>query len=195
MSSFCERKEKQYFAKVNEEEITNNRKFWHTVKLFLSDKVKSKETIILVNNDNIESKQTEVAKSINDFFSNAVKNLEIPKYKREDDLHSQLLRSPVLQAITKYRNHLSINTIRCFSQHNSSFYFSPVDESTLLKEIKSLNANKAVQDNDTPVKVLKENANFFAEQITLQFNEGILFIKIANSFKVANTTPAFKQGS
>ena len=195
MSSFCKRKEKEYFAKVNEEEITDNKKFWHTVKLFPSDKVKSKETIILVNNDNIESKQTEVAKSINYFSSNTVKNLEIPKYKREDDLHSQLSRSPVLQAITKYRNHPSINTIRRFSQHNSSFYFSPVDKSTLLKEIKSLNANKAVQDNDIPVKVLKENANFFAEQITLQFNEGILFIKIAKSFKVANTTPAFKQGS
>ena len=35
--------------------ITDNRKFWHTVKPFLSDKVKSKETVILVNNDNLES--------------------------------------------------------------------------------------------------------------------------------------------
>ena len=64
------RKEKNYFAKLNEKEITNNRTFWHTVKPFLSDKVKSKETIILVNNDNVESKETEVAKTFNDFFSN-----------------------------------------------------------------------------------------------------------------------------
>ena len=42
-------------------------KFWHTVKPFLLGKVKSKETIILVNNDNIESKETEVAKTLNDF--------------------------------------------------------------------------------------------------------------------------------
>ena len=53
-------------------------KFCHTVKPFLSDKVKSKETIILVNNDNAKSKEAEVAKTINDFFSNIVKNLEIP---------------------------------------------------------------------------------------------------------------------
>ena len=42
---------------------------------------------------------------------------------------------------------------------------------------------------------MKENANFFAEQITLQFNEGICSSKYAESFKLANITPAFKQGS
>ena len=62
------------------------------------------------------------------FFSNIVKYLEFPEYKCEDDLHNRLSGSPVLQAIMKYRNHSSINTIRPFSQHNSSFYFSPVDE-------------------------------------------------------------------
>ena len=95
----------------------------------------------------------------------------------------------------KYRNHLSINIIRRFSQHNPSFYFSPVDKNTVLKEIKGLTANKAVQDKDISVKVLKENANFFAEKITLQFNEGICSSKYAGSFKLANITPAFKQGS
>ena len=137
----------------------------------------------------------EVAKTFNDFFSNIVKNLEIPEYKCEDDLHNLLSGSPVLQTIMKYRNHPSINTVRRFSQHNSSFYFSPVDKNTVLKEIKGLIANKAVQDNDIPVTVLKENTNVFAEQITLQFNEGICPSKYTESFKVRNITPAFKQGS
>ena len=52
-----------------------------------------------------------------------------------------------------------------------------------------------MQDNDIPVKTLKENANVFSEQITLRFNEGILSSKYAQSFKLANITPAFKQGS
>ena len=58
---------KKYFPKLNEKEIIDNIKFWHTVKPFLLGKVKSKESIILVNNDNIESKETEVAKTLNDF--------------------------------------------------------------------------------------------------------------------------------
>ena len=52
-----------------------------------------------------------------------------------------------------------------------------------------------MEDIDIPVKVLKENANFFAEQITLQINEGICSLKYPESFKFANLTPAFKQGS
>ena len=93
------------------------------------------------------------------------------------------------------RNHPSINTVRRFSQRNLSFYFAPVDKNTVLKEINGLGANKAVQDTDIPVKVLKENANFFAEQITLQFIEGVCSSKFPESFKFANITPAFKRGS
>ena len=103
------------------------------------------------------------------------------EYKCEDDLHNQLSGSPVLQDIMKYRNHPSINNIRRFSQRNLSFYFSPLDKNTVLKEIKGLSASKAVQDDDIPVKVLIENAIFFAEQITLQFNKGIFSSKYAET--------------
>ena len=95
----------------------------------------------------------------------------------------------------KYRNHPSVSTIRRFSQRNSSFYFSPRDKNIVLKEKKGLSANKTVQDNYISVKVWKENANFFAEQITLQFNGGICSSNYAESFKLANIAPAFKQGS
>ena len=44
--SLLRKEKKEYFAKLNEKEITENRKFWRTVKPFLSDKVKSTETII-----------------------------------------------------------------------------------------------------------------------------------------------------
>ena len=40
----------------------------------------------------------------------------------------------------------------------SSFHFSQVDKNTVLKEIRKLIMNKAMQDTDIPVKILKENA-------------------------------------
>ena len=45
--------------------------------------------------------ETEVAKTFNDFFSNTVKNFEIPEYKCENDLHNRLSSDLVLQAIFK----------------------------------------------------------------------------------------------
>ena len=50
-------------------------------------KVKSKEAIILVNNNNIGFKETEVAMTFNVFFSSIAENLEIPKYKCEDNVN------------------------------------------------------------------------------------------------------------
>ena len=44
--SFLKKEKKEYFARLNETDITGNRKFWHTVKPSLSDKVKSREAII-----------------------------------------------------------------------------------------------------------------------------------------------------
>ena len=141
--NFCFSSEKrEYFAKLNEKDITNNRKFWHTVKPFLSDKVKSRETITLINNENVASNENEKAKTLNDFFSNIVKNLKIPEYQHEDDLHNRLSNHPALQAILKYRNHPSINNIWNSSQRFSSFYFLHVHTNTVLKEIRRLSAKK-----------------------------------------------------
>ena len=53
--------------------------------------------------------------------------------------------------------------------------------------------NKAVHDTDIPVRILKENAEYFAEYICFQFIEAICaskFFKSA-SFKFANITPVF----
>ena len=60
-----------------------------------------------------------------------------------------------------YRNHTGIIVIQRFSQCFSSFYFVRIDKNTALKKIKRLRAKKAIRDINIPIKVLKENADFF----------------------------------
>ena len=122
-----------------------------------------------------------------------MKNLKIPEYQCQNDLHSRLSSHPDLQATMKYRNHPSINIIRHFSQKYSSFYFSQFEKNSILKEIRRLSSKKAVQETDIPVKILKENAGFFAEHICRQFNEAICSSKFSATFKFANVTPVFKK--
>ena len=52
--------------------------------------------------------------------------------------------------------------------------------------------NKATQDTAIPVKILKENAEYFTEYICLQFSEAICASEFPVSFKFANLTPIFK---
>ena len=136
------KEQKEYFANLNEKDITNNRKFWYTVKPFLLDKIKSRENSILVNNERITSDKVEVANTLNNFVSNIIKNLKLPEYYVEDKLSHSLLSHPSLKAILKYKSHPSIKAIKSFSTRFSSFYFSQVDKNTVLKEIRKLKINK-----------------------------------------------------
>ena len=56
------KKKKKYFANLNEKDVTDNRKFWYTLKPFLLDKIKSRENIILVKNERITPDEVEVSK-------------------------------------------------------------------------------------------------------------------------------------
>ena len=64
----------------------------------------------------------------------------------------------------------------------------------MLKEIRRLSSKKTVQETDIPVKILKENADFFAEHVFRKFNEAICSSRFPATFKFANVTPVFKNG-
>ena len=125
-------------------------------------------------------------------FSNIVKNLDIPKYVVGDTLHLNLKHHPILMAVLKYRDHPSIITIKRFHYQTVPFHFSHIDKKTVLKIIRSLSNNKASQETDLPVRVVKENAEYFAEIICSHFNESINSSKFPLSFKLADITPVFK---
>ena len=74
--------------------LTNIKKFFHT-KLFFSDEVKSKEVIMVVSNDNIESKETEVAKT---FYVFSQILLKIFKFRNTSVRMTSTIDYPVIQS-------------------------------------------------------------------------------------------------
>ena len=65
---------------------------------------------------------------------------------------------PTLKSIMKYIRHPSI-TAKQDAYKGSSFYFSTVEKLDVTRGIKNLSKKKATQDDDIPVKILKENIN------------------------------------
>ena len=90
---------------------------------------------------------------------------------------------PTLKAVFQYKNHPSITSIRRFRHQVSNFNFSHIDKNTVLKEIIGL-STKASQDNNLPVKILKENADYFAEFICIQINDSVNFSKFPSSLNL-----------
>ena len=80
------------------------------MKPFLSDKMVSKEQMLIVENDEIISEGSKIAKSLYSFFSNIVKNLKIPECKPYNDSLFENVSDPILKVVLKYRKYPSILT-------------------------------------------------------------------------------------
>ena len=94
----------------------------------------------------------------------------------------------------KYRRHPSITAIQGVYKQ-SSFSFSTVEKVDVIREIKNLSKKKAIQDNDVPVKILKDNVNFLADYICIFHNYTITTSKFCSFLKMVNATSIFKKGN
>ena len=109
-----------FYRNFNPSLITDNKKFWKTVKPFFSDKKTSNEGMGLFDNNDIISDDSKIAETFNIFFTNAVKNLNIsidPALTSNTD-H---VEDPINKAIEKYKNHPSIVKIKELNSKKMSF--------------------------------------------------------------------------
>ena len=129
---------------------------------------------------------------MNEFFSNVVTNLNITQFNQIDQI-SENISDPVIKAIVKYRAHPSIIVIKENCTSKSNFNFSFVEKVDILKEIKMLQSNKATQNTDIPTKLIKDNADIFAEFIFISLNKCIEQSVFPSKLKLANITPVHKK--
>ena len=68
-----------YFNNVNPKVITDNKKFWTSVKPLFSDKSKAKNTIVLYEKGKIMKNYKRVSEVLNKYFRNLTKSLRLKK--------------------------------------------------------------------------------------------------------------------
>ena len=98
------RGKRNYFNNLNLKEITDNKKFWKFVKLFLTNKGDFHMQITLIEGGQIISKDIEVPEKLSKYFQNAVKSLDILEC-RDTLTPINGLEDPIEIAIKKYENH------------------------------------------------------------------------------------------
>ena len=60
--------QRTYFENLDTKNITDNKKFWKTVKPFLSNKTLKSENITLIKDDEVISNPKVIAETFNNFF-------------------------------------------------------------------------------------------------------------------------------
>ena len=124
--NFCTglfRKEKRlYYNNIDLKKITDNRKFWKTVKPLFSEKHFSNNKIILIEGDEIISDNQKIADTFNIYFANVVKSLDINSFNTYDFSYDTEL-DYISNIVEKFKNHLSIKQIKTNVKFTEYFQF------------------------------------------------------------------------
>ena len=94
-----------------------------------SDKSNTGKSITLIDGENIISTEKQIAKTMNNFFSNAVKKLKIKSFK--PDVNEGL--DNISKMVSKFKNHPSIIKIKQKINEQFSFPSSSLNEIEDLK--------------------------------------------------------------
>ena len=195
VSRLYKRERKKYYNNLDLNKITDNKKFWKTVKPLLSRKVSIANSITLINENQIVSDENKVAETLNKFFLNAVDKLEI---KNNDILLENNFcnsnQDSIDNIVTKFKSHPSIIEIKRNISCSSKFVFSEINMKDIDQELKHLNTKKANTHKNIPVKILKDFSEVCLPSLLNIINNCLRTCKFPDELKLADVTPIFKKG-
>ena len=185
---------REYYSTLNPSIIADNRKFWSAIKPLFSDKVKLRNKITLIDNENITSDDKEVAEKLNSFFIDAVSNLNIQGFDTSEFIDNKLC-SQIINIKDKFKNHPSILKIRenINISPNNKFSFDTMNIFDVEHKINNLH-EKTTSIGDIPAKVLKKCCHVVSPYITEIYKASTQNKGFPNPLKEAIVTPVHKKG-
>ena len=122
--------------------MTDNRVFWKVVKSKISDNVKIRSKITLVEDNKILSQDAEIAKTFNGYFIN-IPILNMPNNQIFSTQTRSLEENTISGIIERYKDHPRINLLKsknsCLA---NTFSFTPVSIEEVKRAIESLDPGK-----------------------------------------------------
>ena len=180
---------KNYFQSLNVNDVTDNKTFWNTVKLLISNTTNTTHKIILCEDNKILNDDTNIASLMNDYFTNITKKLNLKPANAEETSN---VKSVIKNIVDKYKNHISIRKIN-EQKYNTEFKFEVISENEVIKELNHLSCKKASVSNDIPAFILKNSKNLIASKVAELFNDSIKRNAFPSSLKIAEITPVLKK--
>ena len=191
--NFCNRlykkERRKYYNNLDLRKITDNRKFWNTVKPFLSNKGTNSQKISLKEGEEIVTDDTKIANVLNEHFVNSVRCLAEKGGCSAHVLEMNDEKDPIDNIITRFKYHPSITDINS-KGFSEKFDFTLFSTDDVLSELNKLDHMKSTTGIN--VKLLKENADICAPILTRIFNSCLTDGVFPDRLKLADISPIFK---
>ena len=196
--SLLKKEKRKYYNNLDLKNFSDNKKFWQSVKPLFSGKSKIKNNITLLHNGNIVTEKNEVAEILNNYFIEAVKNLEIEKFSHEgageiQSENNENIVEVIDSILEKYKYHPSILKIKEKVKVENKFKFMDVTKDDTYQKIRFFDPSKACIENDIPAKLLIGTNDIISGYLSDIYNDSKNSENYPPSLKTADVTPLYKE--
>ena len=150
-------------------DLSDNKKFWKTIKPFFSNKGLNSNKMLLKEKGEFVSDKNQTASIMKMFFINITKGSNV----KEDQCSAPITLEDILK---KFIFHLSIHKIRKTYESNKRSSFQQATEEHALQVILSIDGSKATHVGDIPADMLKVtldiHLSLIKKTINLLFENG-----------------------
>ena len=173
----------------------SNKKFWNTVKPFLTNKGCISNDFISIEKDGeLISNEKELVELFNGNFINIVENTSGTKPSSLGNCSNKSChKMTVKEIISVYSSHPSIKRIQQFFIADKNFDLPKANVSDINKIIKSLNTNKAKGPDGISAKFVKMSASVIDCHLANIINHDISNNNYSEHAKTATVRPIFKK--
>ena len=183
---------RSYYNRLDPKVVSENKKFWKTVKPFFSNKIQGSASITLLENDVVESDDTRVAEILNGYFVDITKTLSVAC--EEDSKNLDVSSQDSLQVtIQRFQCHPSIVKIRATVNSSQSFSFHQITVQEMFNQLVKLDPKKASPQEAIPAKILQANADLYSSPLTGIFNNLVVDCAFPDDLKLADISSLCKK--
>ena len=194
-NSLNKKAKKDYFKKTTADGVMSNRKFWNTVKPFLTSKgFLHNDNISIDLNGNIVEDEQNLTKEFNSYYINIAKTISgKPPTTLENNLdyiNNSLITKRIIE---KYNNHTSIKAIEDTFPVKKEFKIEEAKVEQVNKILRNINSRKATGPDKIPPKIVKMLVNIIDSHLTNIINSDLKRNAFSDSAKVASIRSIFKR--
>ena len=183
---------RSYYAQLDPKVVSDNKRFWKTVKPLFSNKIQSSTCIALLENGIVESDEGKVAEILNNYFVNITETLGIADEHRQEPLNDHM-DDPCLRTVKRFQEHPSIHKIKSSVKSTINFSFRKITVEEMLEQLQNLDPKKGSPQEAIPAKILKSNADLFCFPLTELFNKLVEESSFPDDLKNADVSSLFKK--
>ena len=187
--SVLRKTKRNYFKNVKIQDITDNNKFWKTIRPYFSDKGYNQTKITIVEKDSIITDEKKIATLMDNYFINITKNLDLKP--------STISNTSDIDKITKhFDDHISVCKIKeAYSEslREDNFSFKMVSMDEVKKIGLKLNSRKSSTYGAIPASILKQTIEVHLKYLTNTTNHCLKESTFPDELKQSEVIPVYKK--